>query len=73
MSESRDPGDRCVVNFDHHSPAIAADPYPAYAELRTKCPVAWSEEHGGFWVLSDYANVWAASQDDATFLSAPGV
>jgi cytochrome P450 len=64
---------RVEVDFDHHSPDIAPDPYPAYAQLRDRCPVAWSERHGGFWVLSDYAGVYAASQDDETFRSAPTV
>jgi cytochrome P450 len=73
MSESRDTDGRCPVDFDHHSPAIAANPYPAYAKLRESCPVAWSEEHGGYWVLTDYASVYKASQDDATFLSGPCV
>jgi cytochrome P450 len=35
--------------------------------------VAWSTRHGGFWVLSDYPSVYAASQDDETFRSAPTV
>jgi cytochrome P450 len=61
------------VDFDHHSPEIAPDPYPAYAQLRERCPVAWSEQHGGFWVLTDYASVYAASQDDDTFRSAPTI
>jgi cytochrome P450 len=64
---------RPTVDFDHHSPDIAPDPYPAYAELRQRCPVAWSTQHGGFWVLSDYASVYAASQDDETFCSAPTI
>jgi cytochrome P450 len=64
---------RPTVDFDHHSPDIAPDPYPAYAELRGRCPVAWSERHGGFWVLTDYASVYAASQDDDTFRSAPTI
>lgn len=64
---------RRTVDFDHHSPDIAPDPYPAYARLRERCPVAWSTRHGGFWVLSDYASVYAASQDDETFCSAPTV
>jgi cytochrome P450 len=73
MAQHVDADGRVVVDFDHHSPEIAPDPYPAYGELREKCPVAWSNEHGGFWVLSDYASVYAASRDDKTFCSAPSV
>jgi hypothetical protein len=62
-----------VVDFDHHSGDIAADPYPVYAQVRERCPVAWSEHYGGFWAITDYACVHAASQDGDTFNSAPGV
>lgn len=65
--------ERPIVDFDHHSPDIAADPYPSYAKLRESCPVSWSEHYGGFWVLSDYASVVAASEDDETFCSAPTI
>lgn len=61
---------RCpVVHFDHHSPAHAADHVGAYRELRENAPVAWTEAHGGFWVLSDYASVFEASRDDDLFSS----
>src|SRR5262249_6121187 len=73
MTQHVDADGRVSVDFDHHSPAIAPDPYPAYAEFREKCPVAWSNEHGGFWVLTDYAGVYAASRDEKTFRSAPSV
>jgi len=43
-----------VVDFDHHSPEFNADPDAAWKELRETCPVAWSKNHGGFWVVSDY-------------------
>jgi cytochrome P450 len=43
-----------VVDFDHHGPEFNADADAAWKELREKCPVAWSEHHGGFWVVSDY-------------------
>ncbi|HEY1968200.1 MAG TPA: cytochrome P450 [Pseudonocardia sp.] len=71
--EQRRADSRPTVEFDHHSPDIAPDPYPAYAKLRARCPVAWSEAYGGFWVLSDYASVYAASQDDESFRSAPTI
>ncbi|MFV0457493.1 MAG: cytochrome P450 [Actinomycetales bacterium] len=62
---------RCpVVHFDHHSPEHAHDPVGAYHELRSSTPVAWTEAHGGFWVLSDYQSVFDASRDDDLFSSA---
>ena len=49
-SEPRHP----IIDFDHHSEDFAVDPHARWAELREKCPVAWSEHYGGFWVISDY-------------------
>ncbi|HVW32080.1 MAG TPA: cytochrome P450 [Acidimicrobiia bacterium] len=60
-----------TIDFDHHAPGHAADPYPTYAKYRSGCPVAWSEHHGGYWVLFDYASVYAAARDDDTFRSGP--
>ena len=58
------------IDFDHHSASYAEDPWSIYADLRTKCPVAHSAHHGGFWLLSGYEQVFAAARDDATFSSA---
>ena len=62
-----------TVDFDHHSEEVGRDPYRAYADLRGRCPVAWSEHHGGFWVLSDYESVARATRDDETFHSGPAI
>ncbi|MEV4729883.1 cytochrome P450 [Saccharopolyspora sp. NPDC049426] len=62
---------RCpIVHFDHHSAEHAANHVDAYRELRQECPVAWTDAHGGFWVLSDYPSVFEASRDDDLFSSA---
>lgn len=65
--------DEVTVDFDHHCPALSADPYPVYADLRSRCPVAWSPHHDGFWVISDYEGVYTAARDDDTFRSGPSV
>jgi len=44
--------DRSVIEFDHHSAEYAADPVSVYREMRSRCPVAWTEAHDGFWVAS---------------------
>jgi cytochrome P450 len=46
-----------VIDFDHHSEAHAARWVGQHAELRAKCPVARSEAHGGYWVISRYDDV----------------
>ena len=57
------------VDYDHHSPSYAAGAPGIHQALRASTPVAWSDAHDGFWVLSRYADVVAASRDDATFSS----
>ena len=41
----------------------------SWARLRNECPVARTEKHGGFFVLSRYADVFAAALDTDTFSS----
>ncbi|WP_101523521.1 cytochrome P450 [Nocardioides houyundeii] len=61
---------RCpVTNFDHHSADHAADHVGAYRKLRQESPVAWTEAHGGYWVVSNYQGVFEASRDDDLFSS----
>ena len=59
-----------VVHFDHHSPEHAADPVASYRALRAQGPVAWSDAHGGYWIISGYDAVFAAARDDDVFSSA---
>jgi cytochrome P450 len=57
--------------FDAYSPEIAADPYPAYAEMRDRHPVLWCETTKA-WALSRYDDVLAALLDPGLFSSAKG-
>ena len=43
--------------FDHFDEAFAADPFPVYERMRTECPVAHSDAHGGFWVATRYDEI----------------
>jgi cytochrome P450 len=63
-------GHEPVVEFDHNSEAHSADPVGSYRALREKCPVAWTEAHGGYWVMSSYDAVFEAARDDEVFSSA---
>lgn len=60
---------RPEVDFDHHSPEYAASSDEINADLVAKCPVAWSDHHDGFWVVSKYADVATVARDDATYSS----
>ncbi|CCQ74509.1 cytochrome P450 [Magnetospira sp. QH-2] len=60
-----------MFRFDPYSPAIDADPFPAYKTLRDEHPCFWSEE-AGMWVYSRYADIVTALNDWETYSSAKG-
>lgn len=48
---------KIVVDFDQHRDDYR-DRYPEIShELRGKCPVTWSESHGGYWVVTGLEEV----------------
>ena len=61
---------RATVVFNHHTAEWVSDPYSVYQELRDHQPLAYSESHGGFWLLSRYEDVKKALFDWPTFSSA---
>ncbi|NLR70272.1 cytochrome P450 [Novosphingobium sp. ERN07] len=63
--------ERPKFRFNPYSPAIDANPFPAYKVLRDEHPCFWSEE-AGKWVLSRYSDVLNALQDWRTYSSAKG-
>ena len=60
-----------AFRYDPYSPAMDADPFPAYRTLRDEYPCFWSEE-AGKWVLSRYHDILNALQDWRTYSSAQG-
>ncbi|ORA19906.1 cytochrome P450 [Mycobacterium arosiense] len=60
-------------NFDHHSPEFRESAHEMLAAMRSRCPVAHSGQHGGFWALLDYGSVFDAARDDDLFNSYPSV
>jgi len=61
--------ERPVLDFDHDSLQHASN-WPAdFQEMREQCPVAWSEHHGGFWIVTRYEDVVRVAQDNETFSS----
>ncbi len=55
--------------MDIHDPTFARDPYPTYERLRAECPVQHNGLYGGFWLLTQYADVRHAAVDWRTFTS----
>jgi cytochrome P450 len=60
-------------HFDYQSPDVAANFPDALKRLRTLCPVAHSDQYGGYWVVSKYDDVLRVAQDWDTFSSAHGL
>jgi len=60
-----------MFSFDPYSPAVDANPFPAYKTLRDEHPCFWSPE-AEMWILSRYADIVSAGQDAATYSSASG-
>jgi cytochrome P450 len=65
-------GSRAQIALDIHGEFFSSHNYAVYEDLRPRCPVVYSTEHGGFWVLTDYASTFAATRDDDLFTSTPG-
>lgn len=59
--------------FDYYSPEQMYDPYPMYRELRSKCPVAHSKQHGGFVYAATYAESKVILSDYRNFSSNNGI
>jgi cytochrome P450 len=57
------------MNYHHLSPAVQDNPYPYYAELRDKAPVAWIESMHA-WAVSRYADVDFILRNSRLFSSA---
>lgn len=57
------------IAFDHESPEHAENWVAEFRDMREKCPVAWTEHHGGFWVATSYAAVVDMARDPGSFSS----
>jgi cytochrome P450 len=59
--------------FSHHDPQLMQNPYPFYAEVRGRCPVAHSDQLGGFFFAVRHDSVRQVLSDFQTFTSTQGV
>lgn len=68
--QSRELGTKtCPVEFDHNSAYHARHWPEIYAEMREKCPVAWTDAHGGYWVPTRHSDVMKIAQGTDLFTS----
>jgi cytochrome P450 len=60
-----------IANFHFWNPEHQQDANPMFDKMRARCPIAWSERYGGFWLFSTYEDVFRAYQEPTTFSSYP--
>lgn len=65
--------DWCLHHFDHLSDGLAQAMPATMERMRALCPVARSDAHEGFWVVSGYEEALAVAQDWQTYSSAHGL
>jgi cytochrome P450 len=46
------------INLDRHSSVYRTDFVPLAEDMHTRCPVAWNEEHGGYWFAAGNQQVF---------------
>ncbi len=61
-----------VRDFDFHGEALD-NIFETYRELRSECPVGWSERYGGFWFMMKNEDIFNAEQNWQTFSVAPSM
>ena len=65
--------DWCDHHFDYLAPELALNLHETLATMRERCPVAHSDQHEGYWIVTGYDDVLRVAQDWQTFSSAHGV
>jgi cytochrome P450 len=61
---------RFEIDFDIHSPEYRRRTTELEASVRARCPVAWTGEHGGHWLISGHHAVGAGLRDRDRFSAA---
>lgn len=62
-----------AIDFDHHCPFSRRDPDDAYRGLLAEHPIAWTEAHGGYWIVNRHADVLQVLRDYRNFSSRDGM
>lgn len=62
-----------VSQFDPHDPGLASRQHEVLADLVDRCPVSWSDRHGGFWAIARFEDVVASARDYHTFSAEQGI
>jgi cytochrome P450 len=62
-----------TIALDHIAPGIDEELFGWGRYLRAEAPIAYSEAHGGFWVVSRYEDVVKVATDHESFTNTQGV
>ena len=60
------------VHYDHRDEQAHRDPWPRFRQLRDQCPVVHTENYGGFYALTRYAEIARAVRNCEVYSSAQG-
>jgi cytochrome P450 len=60
-------------HFDYLAPELSRELHPSLARMRSQCPVAHSDQYGGYWIATSYEDVLHVAQDWESFSSELGV
>lgn len=58
-----------ATDWDHTDPQWVNNPYPIWADLRSRCPVAHTERYGGGWFPATHEGVATIANDTEHFTS----
>jgi cytochrome P450 len=56
-------------DYDIFDPDFVANPYPAFEEIRSRCPIGHTDRHEGSWLPASYETVREIAHDVDTFSS----
>src|SRR5260370_28907709 len=57
--------------YDHFSQEYLVNPFPLWERMREEEPIARSDVHGGYYIVSRYEDIREAASDGNLFSSAP--
>jgi cytochrome P450 len=63
----------CREHFDYLAPQFSGALHPTLERMRRLCPVAHSDQYGGYWIVTKYEDVLKVAQDWESFSSELGV
>jgi cytochrome P450 len=59
-----------IIEFDHHAPEFSEAWGTILDDLRSRCPVAWTNAHDGFWLITGAAEAHRVGVSPQSFSSA---